>query len=209
MDKTINPCKKSKLSHLTLRNVNRNHRLDIWQSPFTGRYIMESDASPAEKEFIAKFGTVAEKRDFSALRDAYKQFDNEGCLSDELRQKMLWEIVWLFHQNFSLVTDFDVDAFFDAYPFFAESVLKLVKYELPPLVKADLCRHAGLFSKCLNYVGEIPIESDERLLMEEVCKLAADGNRYPIRFRDVWNFLSVMSVKTSPFVYWFYEEFLY
>ena len=202
--------RKSPLRHVILPNTGRGHRLGIMKSPFTGRYVLAKDFSPVEKEIVEKSASLQRDDSFFDLYNAYRQFDEDGTMDNELRLAMLWETVWLFHQNFTFKGNYNAEDFNKAYPFFAEAVLKLVNcYNIPPLVKADLCRHAGLFSRCRDFVADIPLDGDERELLEHVCMLAARGDRHPIRFGNVWDFIKVRNVRTSPSVYWFYEEFLY
>ena len=202
--------RKSSLRHVILPNTERGHRLNIVKSPFTGRYVLAKEFSPVEKEFAEKSASLQRDDSFFDLYNAYRQFDEDGTMDNELRLAMLWETVWLFHQNFTFKGNYSVEEFKKSYPFFVEAILKLVNnYNIPPLVKADLCRHAGLFSRCRDFVADVPLDSDERELFEYVCMLAAHGNRYPIRFSNVWDFITVRNVRTSPSVYWFYEEFLY
>lgn len=186
-------------------DVDTQHMLPIVLSPVTGRYVWLDDSAKT----AAMEDNPDDEKNFAALRSAYMQFEEEGSLTDEMCKEIFWEIIRLFHKNFSLVKSYDKEMFNDEYPFFAECVLKLVnRYNLPPLVKADLCRHAGMFRKCLDYVGLVQ-SKDEILMFEEVCKLAAEGYRYPIGLNAVWDSYTVRDVELSPFVRWFYEEFLW
>lgn len=200
--------RKSSLKSL-MRYPDRLHRLNIELSPFTGLYKWGSEVSSAERLMIEKHGTPAVAGNFASLREAYIQFDKEGKLDNDKRFEMLMEFVWLFHQNFSFTDRFSTDRFIDEYPFFVECVLEIInKYNIPHLVRADLCRHAGMFRKCFEYVKHVP-DGDERELMDEVCLRAAKGDRYPIDYETVCRYLSPSMSETSPFVYWFYNGFLY
>lgn len=197
--------KRTGMHDVVLCNVDARHSLPIVFSPARGCYVwLDGSASSGDIDYNSD-----DRNNFSALRSAYMQFEEEGFLTDEMRKDIFWEVIKLFHMNFSFVSRYDSNKFDDEYPFFSECVLKLVnRYNIPPLVKADLCRHARMFRKCLDYVGHVKTP-DEVLMLEEVCIRAARGDRFPIDYETVCRYLSPSMSETSPFVYWFYNGFLY
>ena len=129
-----------------------------------------------------RLGCLCRRYTFHELQEAYRNMKNSAQPDDERIITQLLEIVHAYNDEFSRGTHPEKEPQPGDYGFFVKAVLELQergKDVLPPSLRAELYREAGMFENCFGFSSHACRSRDEKEIMDEVLFRAAHADRRP------------------------------
>lgn len=127
------------------------------------------------------------KLPFCKLLEARKELQAQGALDMEKELLLLWEMVFTFNDEYRRKYEDTVIPVEEAKAFI-DIVLEMQEYRkslVPPTIKAELFREAGMFKKCFDF-DENRMDSDEESeILSEIHLRAARGDSKPFIIEDI------------------------
>ncbi len=152
----------------------------VQKSQKTGKFIWYTDYV---KE-CAEFGKETDCRSYSLqeLKEAYWQLLEGNECNSEYCVRLSMEIVRAFNDEYSRSPGKKRIAPSDDILLFIKSILYVLENGdglVPASIRAELCREAGLFDKCLEFDAAASRSVDEREIIAEIQFRAAHGDSRP------------------------------
>ena len=119
---------------------------------------------------------------FHELKEAYRQLQNSAQPDDKHIVTLLLEIIQAYNDEYNRDSNMKKEPWPGDYGFFVRSVLELQergKDVLPPSLRAELYREAGMFEQCFAFSSHDCRTCDEKEIMDEVLFRAAHGDCKP------------------------------
>lgn len=128
-----------------------------------------------------------EKLPFCKLIEAKKELQSQGALDLKKELLLLWEMVFTFNDQYRRgVEDTTIPA--EEAKAFIDIVLEMQEFRnslVPPTIKAELFREAGMFKRCFDF-DENRMENDEESeILSEIHLRAARGDSKPFIIEDI------------------------
>lgn len=177
------------------------------RSFFTGEYMHCTDFDEKEGEIAFYTGIDERFKNFEQAYNAFCELDQKGTMSDYQYLMACNSLVIMFNSQYTRNFWARNSNFKNDYPRFFMTVKRMLMYDLPVLIKADLYRQVSLFKKSVELLNGATFGTAfERELCDEIRYRACNAIRYPFMIYDVDNLSGYCTAADRPdYLDWFFR----
>lgn len=158
------------------------------KSLFTGEYIPYNEFVNNESQFMYYANINECFKDFGQAYYAFCEMEQRNKMTDSQYLSACNSLVKIFNSQYTRNFWARNSNFMNDYPRFFMIVRRMLMFELPVLIKADLYRQVSLFKKSMELLNGASFDSEfERELCDEIRYRSCNAIRYPFMLYDVDN----------------------
>lgn len=177
------------------------------RSFFTGEYMHCSEFYMKEGEIASFTGLDERFKDFEQAYNAFCELERKDSMNNHQYLMACNSLVIIFNSQYTGNFRERNRNFNNDYPRFFAIVKRMLMFDLPILIKADLYRQVSLFKKCVELLDGVNFGTDyERELCDEIRYRACNAIRYPFMIYDVDNLSVYCNAADRPdYLDWFFK----
>lgn len=177
------------------------------RSFFTGEYMHYTEFNKKEGNLAYRTGIDERFKDFEQAYYAFCEMEMRNCLTNVQYLDACNSLVIIFNSQYTRNFWARNSNFLKDYPRFFMIVRRMLMYDLPVLIKADLYRQVSLFKKSVELLNGATFKTDfERELCDEIRYRACNAIRYPFMIYDVENLSPYCHSADRPeYLDWFFD----
>lgn len=143
---------------------------------------------PVEEQTLAEHLGIEKPLEvwsFAESYEAFKQFEREKLLPKHSYMKTCRRLIAQFNFEYAKDKWYDKADLIADFPKFVDVVFSFIKFPIPFIVKADLYRQIGMFSKCVDMLNIYIEDQYDAEIAGEILYRACNNDRYAFTLHEV------------------------